>query len=166
MKRIFIALTSVAMLSFTACNNATDQIKDDSNTAETNTALDAGTVEAEGTPTFTFAEETYDFGDITDGDVVEHDFTFKNTGNAPLIITNAEGSCGCTVPQWPREPIAPGEEGLIKVSFNSTGKTGNQTKEVKLYANTVPNIKMLRISAQVQPKAGTETEAPAQDANS
>jgi len=173
MKKIVIALTSFALVSLTACNNAADKVEgSESEGSEETTAVDPGTVEAEGTPVFTFTQESHDFGEINEGDVAEHDFTFKNTGNAPLIITNAQGSCGCTVPQWPREPIAPGEEGLIKVSFNSNGKVGSQTKTVTLNANTVPNTKVLKISALVKGKDGsTEPAQPAtqvqgQDANS
>ena len=68
-------------------------------------------------PAFAFAEEEFDFGTINEGDVVEHVFKFTNTSDKPLTISNARGSCGCTVPEWPREPIAPGEDGEIKVKF-------------------------------------------------
>ena len=78
-------------------------------------------------------------------------FTFKNTGNEPLIISNAKAGCGCTVPQWPKEPIAPGESGTIAVKFNSKGKPGKQTKRVTLTMNTTPNTKQLRLSGLVNP---------------
>ncbi len=66
-------------------------------------------------PLFEFAEESHDFGSINEGDVVEHTFKFKNVGDAPLIISSATASCGCTVPEWPKEPIPVGEEGEIAV---------------------------------------------------
>ena len=73
----------------------------------------------------------HDFGDINEGDVVETEFIVKNIGDADLVIANAEGSCGCTVPEPPKEPIAPGQSAPIKVSFNSSGKTGQcKTKQL------------------------------------
>ncbi len=90
----------------------------------------------------TFEESTFDFGKIMDGDKVEHVFEFVNTGKAPLIISNAKGSCGCTVPVWPKEPIPPGEKGEIKVVYNSKGKGKvggkNENKTVTITANTQP----------------------------
>lgn len=101
-------------------------------------------------PSIAFTQELHDFGDINEGDVVEHTFTFKNTGDAPLIISNARASCGCTVPQWPKEPIAVGEEGEIKVRFNSKGKPGMQNKTVTVTANTFPKDNRVRIKANVK----------------
>ncbi|MFK7954239.1 MAG: DUF1573 domain-containing protein [Ekhidna sp.] len=100
-------------------------------------------------PSFKFEEELHDFGTITDGDVVEHTFTFVNTGEAPLIITDAKATCGCTVPEKPTEPIAVGETGEIKVRFNSKGKPGVQNKTVTLTANTWPTTHRVRIKANV-----------------
>lgn len=102
-------------------------------------------------PTFSFAEETHDFGNINEGDVVEHIFKFTNTGEAPLIISSAKGSCGCTVPEWPKEPIGVGEEGEIKVKFNSRKKPGTQNKTVTITANTFPTQTRIKIRAEVTP---------------
>ncbi len=96
-----------------------------------------------------FEEEVFDFGDIEEGESVEHLFKFKNTGENPLVISNAKGSCGCTVPEWPRSPIAPGGKGEIKVIFNSKGKTGSQNKTVTIMANTLPNETLIRIVGKV-----------------
>lgn len=104
-------------------------------------------------PTFAFNEENHDFGKINEGDVVEHSFEFKNTGQAPLIISAAVGSCGCTVPEWPKEPIGIGETANIKVSFNSSKKPGLQNKTVTITANTFPKQTKLKIKANVTPKA-------------
>ncbi len=101
-------------------------------------------------PTFTFSEEVHDFGTIKDGDVVEHIFEFTNDGEAPLIISDAKGSCGCTVPEWPKEPIAVGDKGEIKVKFNSKNKPGIQNKTVTITANTWPETTRLKIQANVQ----------------
>ena len=96
-----------------------------------------------------FSEVEYNFGTITEGDKVTHIFKFTNMGKEPLVISNAKGSCGCTVPQWPKDPIAPGEIGEIKVQFNSKGKRGKQTKTITITANTDPANTILRIKAEV-----------------
>ncbi len=104
-------------------------------------------------PTFNFNKEEHDFGTIKEGDVVEHTFTFVNAGEGPLIISNATASCGCTVPQWTKNPVAVGDEGEIKVRFNSKGKPGIQSKTVTINANTYPSVNKLRIKANVTPAA-------------
>ena len=76
-------------------------------------------------------------------------FVFKNTGKSDLLIFNATASCGCTVPEYPKKPIHPGDEGKIIVSFNTEGKNGVQKKTVTLMANTQPNTKVLTIKAEV-----------------
>lgn len=100
-------------------------------------------------PAFKFSEESFDFGTITEGDVVDHVFSFVNEGEAPLIISSATASCGCTVPVWPKAPIAPGEQGEIKVQFNSRSKPGIQNKTVTVTANTYPKVTRLKIKANV-----------------
>lgn len=85
--------------------------------------------------TITFEETKYDFGKIKSGDVVKHAYKFRNTGTSPLLISKADVSCGCTVPSFPKEPIAPGGEGEILVQFDSHGKTGHQEKNVIIYSN-------------------------------
>jgi len=104
-------------------------------------------------PSFEFEEESHDFGTINEGDVVEHTFTFKNTGEAPLIIQSAKGSCGCTVPTWPKEPIPVGGTGEIVAKFNSKGKPNVQNKTVTITANTWPKQSRLRIKAMVTPSS-------------
>ncbi|MBT8195317.1 MAG: DUF1573 domain-containing protein [Bacteroidia bacterium] len=100
-------------------------------------------------PEFEFNETSHSFGQIMAGQSVTHEFEFTNTGNADLIISNASASCGCTVPEFSKEPIAPNENGKIKVVFNSTGRSGMQAKTVTVIANTIPNTKVLTISADV-----------------
>ena len=96
-----------------------------------------------------FEEDSYDFGEISQGEKVEHNFTFTNNGEADLIISSAVGSCGCTVPSYPKEPIPPGATEEIKVIFDSNGKKGAQHKRVTLVANTNPNKTMLAIMGNV-----------------
>ncbi|GAB5530968.1 MAG: hypothetical protein Roseis3KO_27450 [Roseivirga sp.] len=86
-------------------------------------------------PAISFKEKLYDFGVISRGDTVEHTFYFENIGTAPLKILSARGSCGCTVPKYSREEIAPGAKGEVFVRFNSAGKSGMQNKTVTLVTN-------------------------------
>lgn len=89
-------------------------------------------------PVITWEKSVYDFGDVVQGDKVEHTFKFKNTGNEPLIITNVQVTCGCTTPKgWARDPIAAGQSGEITVAFNSLGKFGKQNKVVTVVSNAV-----------------------------
>lgn len=89
-------------------------------------------------PVITWEKSTYDFGDLVQGDKVEHVFKFRNTGNAPLIITNVQVTCGCTTPRgWARDPINPGQSSDITVAFNSLGKYGKQNKVVTVISNAV-----------------------------
>jgi hypothetical protein len=111
--------------------------------------------------TVQFAETEFDFGKMKQGDQVEHVFKFTNTGSEPLIIEDAKGSCGCTVPSYPKEPVAPGAQGEILVKFNSAGKSNNQQKTVTLTANTNPITTVLTIKAFVEVPAGSEKAAPA-----
>ena len=101
--------------------------------------------------TMDFTETEYDFGTITEGQKVEKKFTFTNSGKSDLIISNVQGSCGCTVGEYPTAPVKPNEEGVIKVTFNSQGKHGKQEKSVTISANTKNRKEMLQIFAEVQP---------------
>lgn len=103
------------------------------------------------TTTIAFEESEYDFGTVKAGEKVRHVFKFKNTGSEPLIISNAKGSCGCTVPNWPREPIPPGGEGEIVVEFDSKGKRGKQNRKVTITANTEPPQIFLYVKGEVIP---------------
>lgn len=96
-------------------------------------------IKADG-PILTLEKNTHDFGDIYQGDVVEHTFKFTNTGNQPLLITNIQTSCGCTTPTWPRDPIMPGGKGELKVGFNSAGKMNKQTKTLPIISNSATDV--------------------------
>ena len=99
-----------------------------------------------------FDETSYDWGTIPEGDKMTHIFKFKNTGTNDMIISDAHGSCGCTVPEWPKEPIKPGKSSQIKVIFDSKGKAGDQSKSVTITANTEPTNMVLMIKGKVTPK--------------
>ncbi|MCS7075559.1 MAG: DUF1573 domain-containing protein [Bacteroidia bacterium] len=103
-------------------------------------------------PKILWATKQYDMGQIKEGEKREFDFKFKNVGKTPLQITNAQPSCGCTVPDFPKAPIPPGGEGKIHVVYNSTGKPGIVNKSITITANTDPSIEVLYIVGQVIPK--------------
>ena len=87
----------------------------------------------------TYEQSEFDFGQATEGDIVEHKFKFRNTGNVPLTILKARASCGCTIPEYPDEPIPPGETGEITAKFNTDGKLNEQKKIIHITANTYPS---------------------------
>ena len=153
-KEITLALALV-MLLFFACGSPQKQnpgIPDDAISPDVieNPASAEGTTKAK-VPVFTFKDTVHDFGKIVDGEKVSFAFQFENTGDGDLLIRAANGSCGCTVPEWPKDPIPPGGKGVINVTFNSEGREGIQHKTVTLVANTLPNTFLLSISAEVLP---------------
>jgi hypothetical protein len=110
--------------------------------------------QAENGPDFKFDETKHDFGDIIQGNVVEHYFKFTNAGKEPLVISRIVTTCGCTAPTWPKEPIKAGESGKIKIVFNSTGKIGRQNKVVTILSNSVNQKEQLFIVANIIPQSG------------
>lgn len=101
---------------------------------------------------FEFAEKDYDFGTVAEGEKVSHSYKFTNVGKSSLIITNATASCGCTVPDWTREPIPPGGTGEITAVFNSQGRVGRQSKSITVQANTQPAKTTLTLTGEVKAK--------------
>jgi hypothetical protein len=144
----FSALISIALFSCNTDQNSQEKTDSTSST----TGVKKVVVDAENAAVITFEEAEFDFGDLKQGDEVHHIFKFKNTGKSNLIIETATAPCGCTVPSWPKEPIAPGAAGEIDVKFNSTGKEGIQNKVVTVTANTVPNTTTVKIMCNVLKK--------------
>ena len=107
-----------------------------------------------------FAEETFEFGKVVAGEKVSHTYKFTNTGNEPLIISNAKGSCGCTVPEWPREPIAVGGTGEVTVVFDSKNKKGPRNQKVTLTANTDPPQTFIYLKGEVEPDPNAAAAQP------
>ena len=133
-------------MSVVACNQKTSESqKLDTNAIETDQ-------NSNKEPAISFNNKIWDFGTITDGEVVEHTFRFTNTGTKDLVISSASASCGCTIPERPKEPIAPGEKGEIKVEFNSNGKKDMVTKDITILANTNPVKTILQIKVFVEKK--------------
>ncbi len=109
-----------------------------------------------------FEAEEFNFGTIKQGESVTHEFTFSNNGKEDLIITNAQGSCGCTVPQYPKEPIKKGANGTIKVTFNSAGKMGMQDKTVTITSNAKNSPRILHLKGTVEAPAAQPSNAAPQ----
>ncbi|TDN84724.1 uncharacterized protein DUF1573 [Salegentibacter sp. 24] len=147
MKNGILMLAAVGALLFTSCkdnNNASEKVKAEN--VESAAERDA---QATVYPKMEFEESEHDFGNIPKGKNVEHTFTFTNTGQAPLVITDATSTCGCTVPSYTKEPIQPGETGEMLVKFNGSGN-GQVTKTVTVRANTESGTERLRIKAFVE----------------
>ena len=111
-------------------------------------------------PSFKFEMEEYNFGSVKSGEVVNYEFEFTNTGNEPLVITNASGSCGCTVPTYPKEPVLKNQKAKIKVTFNSAGKVGLQDKTVTITSNAAQSPMVLHIKGNVESDASNNTNPP------
>ncbi len=148
MNKSIITLGLIGILAFTSCKeNASSKIKTD------NVAVAAERDEAaKQVPIMSFEKSEHDFGTIDQGTPHETVFKFTNTGTGPLIITDATSSCGCTIPEYPKNtPVAPGETGELLVKFNGSGQ--NQiTKTITVKANTEKGSEILRIKAFVNPK--------------
>lgn len=150
MKKLFLSLVTAGLL-LSACN----QSKTTGTTAaadSTATTAGATTANAAEAPVMKFEKESHDFGKIKQGDKVNYDFKFTNTGKSPLIISEAHATCGCTIPEWPKTPVKPGDSAVIKVTFNSAGKTGLQDKQITVSANTVPAQTMVHLIGEVLTK--------------
>lgn len=145
---LFIA----AALSLGACKQSNDGKNPTNLIDNPATASDPN---AQGpTAKIEFEAPEYDFKTIVDGEEIGHSFTFKNTGEADLLISNVQATCGCTVPDdWPKHPIKPGESGSIRVTFNSKGKASNGqmiAKEIMVTANTNPPVTVLKLKGIVK----------------
>jgi Na+-translocating ferredoxin:NAD+ oxidoreductase RnfG subunit len=148
MKKILV-IAAIA-IAFTACKqNAKDKVEEKVNSIGTETAP---AVLAADAPKFEFEKEIHDFAVIQEGEKVQASFKFKNTGKTPLIITGATATCGCTVPEYPKTPIKPGEEGTIAVVFDSQGKVGMQDKVVTITSNANPQANKLHLVGEVKAK--------------
>ena len=143
MKKLFLGLLMASALM--ACNSAgTTDTATDSTGATTTVNANA--------PIMKFEFDSHDFGKVSSGDKVTYEFKFTNTGQSPLIVSNATASCGCTVPEWPKEPVQPGQGGKIKVTFDSANKEGLQDKQITVTANTSPAQNVVHLVGEVLKK--------------
>ncbi len=145
MKRIILSLFII--VSLISCE--TKESKLDTSLVN-NPSSAEGTRKGNNVPEIKFEKTEHDFGKILQGEQVSYTFKFKNTGNAPLIITNIEKTCGCTSPDYSKEPIKPGDSGKITITYDSKGHKGFQNKRLVVKANTNPSETVLRIKAQVE----------------
>lgn len=163
LRKLFFLLVVGALMA--SCQSANNDVRDaarqnvSANTPQpanpqtaTTPTPPAATPQPTGpTTTMAFTETEFNFGTVLEGEKVAHTYSFKNTGNEPLILSNAQGSCGCTVPKWPREPIPPGESADIVVEFNSKGKRGTRNQKVTITANTNPPQTFIYLKGEVTP---------------
>lgn len=144
-----VILASVVVL--TSCAGKKSELPENAINPEVmnNPATASSTNPKDNVPAYKFETEEHDFGTITEGESVSFAFQFVNSGKGDLVIRSANGSCGCTVPEFPKDPVKPGEKGVINVTFNSQGKVGEQHKTITLIANTIPANHVLLINANV-----------------
>ncbi|MES2514649.1 MAG: DUF1573 domain-containing protein [Bacteroidota bacterium] len=156
MKAVYI-LASVAIILMGSCKEHNTEVS----TGDVMNTQSANGKNNEDLPDIKFEEETHDFGRITQGEKVAYAFKFKNTGGANLIISSAHGSCGCTVPEYPKKPILPGQEATINVVFSSEGKSGIVEKSVTIVTNCEPSTKIIYIKANIiVPTSANPSELP------
>ena len=101
---------------------------------------------------FKFEEETFDFGQVKEGETATHQFKFTNTGDAPIVLSQVRASCGCTTPSWTKEPVAPGQTGVITAAYNSAGRPGAFNKTITVLSNAKEASKVITIKGVVEPK--------------
>lgn len=146
---ILIAALVFAGLMQTSCGNrnAAEGLYPADIVKNPNTA--SGEADAGDMPVLEFEKDFHDFGRIIQGEKVSYSFKFTNAGKSDLIISKVSTSCGCTVPEFPKTPIRPGESNKIAVKFDSENRRGFQNKSITIISNTQPNSVVLRIKAQV-----------------
>lgn len=150
-KYLFVSAVALAAFMF-SCNSetaSTEAAEETTVVAPESTEMEMPTSMATELTSMTIDRMEHDFGKIPDTAPVETSFTITNTGDKPLLVTNAQGSCGCTVPEYPKEPLAPGESRDMKVSFNPNGKEGVNNKTVTITANTEPATTIINIKSDV-----------------
>lgn len=152
---VAMAVLFVGMASL-SCNPSDDKKETLEVTAtkkeDGSTVIASDTSKKIASTSMVFVESVHDFGKIKEGIIVEYDFKFKNTGKYPLVISDAKASCGCTIPEWTKDPVLPNEEGKLKVKYNSAGKEGKIHKTISVYANTNPELTTIDINVEVERK--------------
>ena len=145
MKKVILSIAVVGIL-FSSCE---EESKELSPGIVTNDATAEEGAADKAMPKISFEKDLYDFGEISQGEKVSFSYSFTNIGDADLVITSAQGSCGCTVPTWPKEPIKAGATAQIDVVFDSNGKSGKQHKQVTIVANTTPATNVVALTGSV-----------------
>lgn len=146
MKNFNLLLALAGFLLLGACQNQTSKGNTTTKTAQKVAVSDSTNAKL---PVMTFTETVHNFGNMVQGEIGKYKFHFKNTGDADLRIKRVQTTCGCTIGNYPHQPIKPGEEGDIDVSFNSSFKQGYQNKGIMIFTNTDPSRIVLTIRAVV-----------------
>ncbi|NLA23782.1 MAG: DUF1573 domain-containing protein [Bacteroidales bacterium] len=148
MKRIiYLLLIVVFAWSCNGSDKKSNSEVDKYNIHNPNTAR--GHADMGSLPEFLFSETEFNYGTLVQGEKVSHIFVFTNVGGSNLVIKDVSASCGCTTPKWTKEPIKPGEKGSIEVVFDSSGRQGEQSKTVRVEANTQPSTTELRVKCDI-----------------
>jgi hypothetical protein len=181
----FLLIIAIASITFIGCKKASgvsENPSQDSNTEITTSKIEetkllvsdeaeaikteiAEAIEEEKSkaptkrPKIKFGQKSFDYGMIEQGDKIDHEFTFTNTGDADLIIKNAQASCGCTTPSYPFIPIKPGKTGVINVTFSSVGKMGTQHPTITVTSNAYPRVTTLTLEGFVTDKLAKKKAA-------
>lgn len=136
------------ILLFAACNSGSQQ--DTISTDVINNPSSAeGKTSKKGQPQIEFSSKEHDFGKVINGEIVRYNFEFTNTGGSDLVITSVNADCGCTVAEYSRKPVKPGEKGYINIQFDSNNRKGFNHKTATVLSNAVPNKVELHIKAKV-----------------
>ena len=173
MKKLFVLLSALFLMGSVSFAQNVKSVKSQSATSKkevkqetvkqenaekvkqekTETVKDAKDVDNQNGPEITFKETNHDFGNIPFKGNGSYEFVFVNTGNEPLILTQPKSSCGCTVPEWPKQPILPGESNVIKVTYKNTDRPGNFNKYVTVFSNALVNKEVkLHIKGTIEPQ--------------
>ena len=147
--RLLLYTFVLSVLLFACDDKSTKDPKEVNPQADSTALANSAPIDTSNMAKFNFEESEFNFGDLKEGDVVKHVFKFTNVGTSELLISDARGSCGCTIPSFPKEPIAVGAVGEIEVQFNSKNKTGANQKTVSIVANTYPEVTTISIKANV-----------------
>ncbi|MGI6479678.1 MAG: DUF1573 domain-containing protein [Salinivirgaceae bacterium] len=150
MRTILFIISIIVTALLTACGGGSDK-KVDATMVQNPISADGvdNSVKMPAIEVISKGGTTFDFGVIIQGENVIHEFELKNTGNADLVIGAANAACGCTVPKFSKEPIAPGKTGKVEVAFASSGREGKQMKTVTLLTNAQPGSLTLTVIANI-----------------
>ncbi|MCB9246163.1 MAG: DUF1573 domain-containing protein [Flavobacteriales bacterium] len=151
-RSLLLSMAALTVLTcFNSCGSGNTSGSDTDLIKNNKTASDPDADNPE--PILKFEEEIWDFGRITEGEIVKHSFKFVNAGNETLVINRCSASCGCTTPVCPTQPIKPGESGEITIRFDSHNRLNSQTKNITILANTVPPETVITIKGFVMPSS-------------
>jgi len=172
MKKFFLLLVILSVTAFTvqaqdaakeAAKEVKQEVKQEVKELKEGTNLyedEDGNMIETAKPIFQFAKETHDFGELDEGPKYDYEFSFKNIGLEPLVITGVKASCGCTTPEWPKQPILPGEDAAIKVIYNTKGRLNNFNKAITITSNSITPTKRLYIKGKVNPSTPDQPVKP------